>query len=75
MTNAIFRDDFSDSSMTGSGREESEDKEISTEAARIILLCKDDGLYQSSESGMGGKEWILKKKKRKKFLRKVISRY
>lgn len=56
MTKAVFRDDYSDSSMIGSGKEASKDKEISSGAATIILQSKDDSLYQRSNSGMRGKE-------------------
>lgn len=59
MTKAVFRDDYSDSSMIGSGKEASKDKEISSGAATIILQSKDDSLYQRSNSGMRGKEWIF----------------
>ena len=55
MTKAVFRDNYSDSSVTGSGKEASKDK-ISTAAAAITLLCKDDGLHQRSDGGTGGKE-------------------
>lgn len=52
-------DDYSDSSVIGSRREESEDKEISAETYTILLLCKDDNSHQRRE---GGKKWLLTKK-------------
>lgn len=36
--NAVVRDDYADSSVTGSRREQSEDEEVSAEAATVILL-------------------------------------
>lgn len=55
MTKAVFRDNYSGSSMNGSGKEASKDK-ISTTAAAITLLCKDDSLHHRSDGGMEGKE-------------------
>lgn len=56
LTKAVFREDYSDSAEIGSKEEVAEDKESFTGAARIIILCKDDSLYQRREGGMRGKE-------------------
>ena len=57
MTKIVFMDDYSDSSVVGSRREE----EVSAEIYTIIFLCKDDSLHQS-EGGIEEKEWLLTKK-------------
>lgn len=50
VTEAVFKDDGSDSSVTGSGKAASKDPEISSGAAPITSLCKDNGLHQRSDS-------------------------
>lgn len=50
VTEAVFKGDDSDSSVSGSGKAASKVPEISSGAAPITPLCKDDGLHQRSDS-------------------------
>lgn len=64
MTEAVFKDDDSDSSVTRSGKAASKDPEISSGAAPVTPLRKDDGLHQRSDSKWEEKDkcfLILKK--------------